>query len=315
MKPHEHTQDQELQKNIEEQEQAMAQMLLRVMERPLTPLHKTIEELGTHLAAVQKASVHAAHGVEAGLREALEEQDKRLKRQFNDVADDVEKLEEALAKHASTLDQQHTGQAARDQHMQDTLASAFDGLVQQYAQVEDSFDKVATALEQLDAKTAAALEQLDAKTVAALHQLDAKAVATGASVAAVASTVGQIDTGLATQREQDLTIATRLSGGLASLSTQLERQQAALSARIDTVPPSMAPQFDLLSATMDKTSREVAERYSILSASQQALVTATVQEQLALQLAPFQAKSTFLLALCVLSFASTLALLGLHFYH
>jgi len=126
MKRYENPKDEELQRNIDEQEKAMSALLVRVMERPLTPLHETIQELRSQIDAVQKASIHAAKSVEAGLSEALEGQTKRLNRHVGDVADGVDTLKNELSALASTLEKRHGGQLERDGQMQDKLAQAGD---------------------------------------------------------------------------------------------------------------------------------------------------------------------------------------------
>ena len=72
--------------------------------------------------------------------------------------------------------------------------------------------------------------------------------------------------------------------------------------------------FESLAAVIDGSAKEVARQHQTMSEAQQALVTAIVQQQLALQLAPFQARTKWLAAVCVLSFASTLALLGMQLF-
>ncbi len=346
MKRHENPKDLELQRHIDEQEQAMSQLLQRVMERPLAPLHKTIEDLRSQIAAVQQASVHAAQSVEAGLSEVLEGQNKRLNRHVNDVADGVDSLKEELAGLASTLEKRHDGQAERDQHMQDSLARAGDVLVQLDAKADAANGALAATAADLARVDGALvtvreqqqmavdrfsqelgglggrLEQQQAhfdgslrRTSSVLEQLDTRTAAANESLAAAVSAVAKVDAGLGTLREQEQASTSRLNGGLDTLAQQLGRQQAGLCERIDAVMPALALHIDALAATVDQSSRETAARYHALSESQKALVAATVQEQLALQLAPFQAKTKWLIAVCALSLASTVALLGLQLIH
>lgn len=346
MKRHENPKDEELQRHIDAQEQAMSQLLQRVMERPLAPLHKTIEDLRGQIAAVQQASIHAAQSVEAGLSEVLEGQSKRLNRHVDDVADGVDSLKEELAGLASTLEKRHGWQVEREQHIQGSLARAGDVLVQLDAKadaVNGALAATAAGLARFDGTLGAVREQQEVaaerfsqelgglggrleqqqahfdgsfgRTTAVLEQLDTRAAATNESLAAAVHAVAKVDAALGALREQEQTSASRLDGGLHTLEQQLDRQQAGLCERIDAVKPALAPHIDALAATVDQSSRETAARYDALPESQKALVAATVQEQLALQLAPFQARTKWLVAVCALSLASTVALLGLQLIH
>ncbi|KQV46387.1 hypothetical protein [Massilia sp. Root335] len=317
MKRHENPKDEELQRHIDAQEQAMSQLLLRVMERPLAPLHKTIEDLRSHIAAVEQASIHAARSVEAGLGEVLEGQSKRLNRHVNDVADGVDSLKEELAGLASTLEKRHDEQVEREQHIQDSLARARDVLVQldaktdavngalvatsaDLARVDGALGTIReqqrVAVERFSRELGGLGERLEqqqshfdgslGRTSSVLEQLDTRAAAANESLAASVRGVAKLDAELGTLREQEQTSASRLKGGL-----------------------------DTLAATVEQSSRETAARYEALSESQKALVAAAVQEQLALQLAPFQVRTKWLVAVCALSLASTAALLGLQLIH
>ena len=292
MTPHEHIYEHELQKEIEEQEQAMSQMLLRVMERPLTPLHNTLEAMAAQIVAVQKASVQATQSVELNLSDALEEQNKRVKRQFSDLTDNVDKLKEVLAEFAQTLDTKYTDHGKRDQHLQDSLTRVNDMLAQQQTNGNDRFSKTTALFDQIDTQLATTSDNLIAATRA----------------------IEKLDTDVTTLGEQEVVIASRIGNSLKNLSKQLDLQQTAMNDRIDAVQPALVPHFNDLAATIDKSAQEIAGRHHALSASQRELVTATVQEQLAIQLMPLRAKNTLLLSVCALSFTLTVALLVLHFY-
>lgn len=332
MKRHENPKDLELQRNIDEQEQAMSQLLQRVMERPLAPLHKTIEDLRSQIAAVQQASVHAAQSVEAGLSEVLEGQSKRLNRHVNDVADGVDSLKEELAGLAVTLEKRHDGQAERDQHMQDSLARAGDVLVRLDAKADAAKSTLAATaadLARVDGALGTVREQQEVAAERFIQELgglggrleqqqahfDGSLGRANESLAEAVRAVAKVDTELCILREQEQISASRLNGGLDMLAQQLGRQQAGLCERIDAVMPALAPHVDALAATVDRSTRESAARYDALSESQKALVAATVQEQLALQLVPFQARTKWLVAVCALSLASTVALLALQLIH
>lgn len=274
MKRDENEKYQDLQRDIEEQEQAMSALLQRVMAQPLVPLHKSFDKLSEQLAAVQQANTRAAQAVEAGLSEALEGQGKRFNRQLGEVTDGIDGLKEELGTLASTLDKQHSGQVERDEIVQGSLHRA-DGM---------------------------------------LAQLDARASAAGDSLAAAASAVAKMDADLGTMREQEHALAGQLNKEFDGLTRQLHGQQAQLCERIDTLQPGLAAQLASLAATVDGSAKEVARQYETLSETQKAVVSATVQEQLALQLAPVQAQAKWLFALCGLSFASTLALLGMQLF-
>lgn len=342
MKRHENQQDEELQRRIDEQEMAMSELLLRVMDRPLTPLHKTIEELRGQIAAVQQANIHAAQSIEAGLSEVLEGQSKRLNRHVNDVADVVDRLKEELAALASTLDERFTRQVERDEHIQDRLAQAGNMLAQLDAKADLAGNALVTTARDLanvgDTLGAAREEQqvianrlsqelgglgerLEqhqvrfsgslGKATAFLEQIRTNAAETSDSLAAATRTVAKVDAELGILREQEQASSSQLNGELHALMQQLDRQQVGLCDRIDAVKPELTLYFETLSAAIDHLSKEAALRYETLSETQKALMTATVQEQLALQLAPFRIRTKWLIAVCGLSFASTLALLGM----
>lgn len=346
MKRHENQHDEELQHNIEEQEQAMSELLLRVMERPLTPLHRTIEELQNQVAKVQEASVKAALSVEAGLSEVLDGQSKRMNRHASDVADGIESLKEDLAGLASALEKDRTAKAERDAHTQDSLARAGAMLGQLDAKADAAglaLTATARDLKQLDETLVGVREQqqtaadclsqeldglggrmedrhtrLDGsigQATSLLAQLDVKSGSTNDSLAAAAAAVAKIDTELAALRAQEQAAAGDVNRELSGLAQRLQRQQTELYERIEAVQQAMAPQFNTLAATIDQSSKEIARQYESLPEAQKVLVAATVQEQLALQLAPFQTQVKWLVAVCGLSFASTLALLGFQLLH
>lgn len=274
MKRHDNQQDEDLQRNIEEQERAMAALLQRVMASPLDPLHKSLDSLKEQLAAVQKANAKAAQAVEAGLSEALEGQGRRLNRHVGDLADGIDGLKEEFGALAATLDRRHTGQAERD------------------ALVQDSLQRADTML----------------------AQLDAKADAGAGAIAETTHCLSKVDDALGAVHTRQQTAADRLSHELDGMVLRLEQRHAQLSERIDTLQPGLAAQFEVLAATIDGSAREVARQYETLSDTQKAVVSAAVQAQLALQLAPVRAQAKWLFALCGLSFASTLALLGMQLF-
>ncbi|NHZ42138.1 hypothetical protein [Massilia aquatica] len=279
-------QDQELRHKIDEQEQAMSALLTRVLERPLTPLHKAIEELRAQIAAVEQASVHAAQTAEAGLSELMEGQGKRLKSQVNDVLDDVEGLKGALAGLSAALETRHGELLGHDERMHDRLA-------RQQAHFDDGLGKAAATLDTLDHKVASAAD----------------------GIAVAARMAAKVDADLGLLRQQEQAHAGELNGGLDALVQQLNRHHAGLAQRIETVTPALVPLFDALGASVDKSSREIVQGHDTLAQAQQALLTSTVQQQLALQLAPFQARTTWLAVMCALSCASTLVLLGMQLIH
>jgi DNA repair exonuclease SbcCD ATPase subunit len=345
MKRHENKKDEELQRNIEEQEHAMSALLLRVMERPLVPLHKSLDELREQLAAVQQANTKAAQVVEAGLSEALDGQGKRLNRYFGDVADGIDGLKKELGTLASTLDTHHIGQAERNERMQDSLHRA-DGILAQLEAKADAagtaiaataqhLTKVDDAIGAVHAQQQAGADQLSheldgmglrleqrhahldnglVKTGTMLEQLDIKARATSDSLAAAAHVVAKLDADLGAMREQEHTTAGQLNRGVSGLTQQLDRQQAQLCERISALRPELAPHFEALAVTIDGSAKEVARQYQALPEIHEALVTATVKEQLALQLIPFQIRAKWLFAVCGLSCASTLTLLGMKLF-
>jgi DNA repair exonuclease SbcCD ATPase subunit len=159
MKHQKHTQDQELKRSIDDQEQAMSQLLLRVMERPLMPLHKTVETLGAKIAAVQKASTDAMRSVEAGLGDMLEAQGVRIGRKVDDVMDLVEDGTKKLAALAKHVDECKVEQDGRNQRLQDVLAQADEAVAQQHMEVDARLTEVTAAIAQLETGLAALREQ------------------------------------------------------------------------------------------------------------------------------------------------------------
>lgn len=345
MKPDLNEQDAELQRNIEEQEQAMSALLRRVMEPPLKPLHDTLAELKVQLAGVQQANAKAAEAVEAGLSEALDNQGKRVKRHFDEVADDIGSFKEDLGTLASVLEKHHAGQTERDKGMQDilhradsmlaqldakadTTATAIAGAARDLTRVEGALDAVRaqqqTVADQLSQELdgmGARLEQQHAhlhdglaRTTTMIEQLDNKASAAGDSLSATAHIVTKVDADLDTLRAQEQAAAGLLNKELNGLGQQLDRQQAQLRERIDTLQPELVAHIESLAATIEGSAKELVRRYEALSETQKALVTTSFQEQLALQLAPFQTRTKWLFTLCGLSFASTLALVGVRLF-
>jgi chromosome segregation ATPase len=258
----------------------------------------------------------------------------------------VDSLKEELAGLASTLEKRHDGQVERDQHMHDSLARASEVLVELDAKADAANGALAAtsadlarvdgalgtvreqqqvAVERLSQELGGLggrLEQQQAhfdgslgRANSVLEQLDTRAASANESLAAAVHAVAKVDAELGALREQEQTGTSRLNGGLDTLAQQLDRQQAGLCERIDAVMPALAPHINTLAATVDQSSRENAARYDALSESQKALVAATVQEQLALQLAPFQARTKWLVAVCALSLATTVALLGVQLIH
>ncbi|SDA75490.1 MULTISPECIES: hypothetical protein [unclassified Janthinobacterium] len=338
MKRDAHKQHEEIQRGIKEQEQAMAELLTRVMKHPLDPLYKTLGELKMQLDAVQQANAKAAQAVEAGLIDALEGQGTRMNRRFGEVRDGMDVLKEDLGRHTA-------GQAERDGIMQEFLLRA-DGMLAQldtkadaagttiiemgrdFTRVEDGLGAVraqqlavANQLSQELGGVAVRLEQgqahLDeglAKTATMLEKIDIKTRATCDNLAAAAQVVAKVDTDLGIIRDQEHAAADQLNRELNGLTQKLDHQRTQLCERIDTLHPGLMPHFESLAAVIDGAAKEVARQHQAMSEAQQALVTAIVQQQLALQLAPFQARTKWLTAVCVLSFASTLALLGMQLF-
>lgn len=290
-------QDEELQRKIAEQEQAMMTLLLRVMERPLAPLAKSMHDLMEQLAAIQQANARAAQGVEAVLSDALSDQDKWLKRRFAEVAEESENLKAGLGSLGATLDRQHVGQMERD-------------------------DRIAGSL---------------AHTSGILLQLDEKAVAAGAALATAERGLADVNDAVGAVRQKQEEAGHRLSQELESMGSLMEQRHAHVddgiaraAAALDQLETGVSAAGNSLGAALRGISKVDAELGALREqeqasagqlnrdlheltrqvAGQQALVTATVEEQLALQLAPLQLRTKWLIAVCTLSCASTLALLG-----
>jgi uncharacterized phage infection (PIP) family protein YhgE len=290
-------QDEELQRAIAEQEQAMVTLLLRVMERPLAPLHQSLHNLKEQLAAVQQANAKAAQGVEAALSDALSDLDKSLKRRFSEVAEESENLKAGLGSLVSTLDRQNLGQMERDERIAGSLARTSGMLLQldekavaagaALATAERGRADVSNALREIRQKheeaghrlsheldgMALLMEQRHAhvdggivRTTTVLDQLETKVSTAGDSLAAALRGITKVDAELGALREQEQASVGQLNSDLHGLTRQVDCQQA--------------------------------------------LVTATVQEQLALQLHPLQLRMKWLFSVCALSCVSTLTLLA-----
>jgi len=338
MKRDANTQPEALQRSIDEQEQAMAAILTRVMKQPLDPLHKTLCEMTAQLAAVQQANARSAQAVEAGLIEALENQYKRVRSRFDEVADGIGELKEDLCRHS-------VDQKERDGRMQDSLLRAdgmlaqldanadatgvaIEGVVREITRVEDGLsavraqqqavaDQLSRELDGMGVRFEQRHTHLDdglTRTATILGQIDTRTSAVGDSLTAATQAVAKVDADLVAMRDQEWTAASELNRELNGLTRQLDSQQAQLYKRIDTLQPGLVSHFESLAATIEGSSKEVARQYQVLSETQQALVTATVQQQLALHLAPLQTRTKWLFAVCVLSLSSTMALLGLQLF-
>lgn len=302
MKRHEPSHE-DVQRTIDEQEQAMAELLTRVMALPLAPLHKTIATLQAQFMNAQREGTNVTLQIQTSLDAMQQRQDTQMNR-LGEIATDARSASEDLDDLDDLLTERHDAQAARDQHVLDQLASLHTKVV---------------AAEQSMAQMAAELRtQLKAQSA---DQADRLAVAT--------NTITRIDTGLDELRTRIDAVVPALAPRFDTLAATVQeassdsaRQATAHMTRVNTglgelrvcvdaVAPALSPRFDTLAATVQEASSDSARHYHSLSESQKAVVAAAVQEQLA----PFQAKSRFLLAISALSCASIVVLLCLHFIH
>lgn len=302
MKRHEPSHE-KVQRTIDEQEQAMADLLMRVMASPLAPLHKTITSLQAQFTDAQRDGANVALQMQTSLDAMRQRQDAQMNR-LVEIATDARSASNGLEDLDDLLTERHDSQAARNQHVQDQLT----GLHTNAAAAEQSIALLVaqTAAElrtQLHAQSADHADRLAVATHAinridtSLNELRARIDAVAPRFDALAATVQEAASDSA---RQATTHTTYVNTGLAELRVA-----------IDAVAPAMAPRFDTLAATVQEADSNSAHHYHSLSESQKAVVSAAVQQQLA----PFQAKSRFLLAFSALSCASTVALLYLHFIH
>lgn len=74
-----------------------------------------------------------------------------------------------------------------------------------------------------------------------------------------------------------------------------------LTERVDALQPALTPRLDRLQATIARSSRDIAHVYASLPDTQKAIISAVVQQELDLQLAPLKKLSGWLTAICAAS--------------
>lgn len=206
MKRHDNHKEHELQRRIEEQEQAMGALLLRVMERPLMPLHQTIGELRSQITVSQQATVKATQLVEVSVTGLLEAHGKRSKKDLGEVAGGIRGLQDGLSGLSSTLATQHAEQVERDEGLRNKLTSADN------------------ALTQLEARAQAADEVL-ADTARTLNKIDGTLDAVCDQQRTAANLLSQE---LGSIREQHQSASNRISEEFSGLGQRLDQQHAHL---------------------------------------------------------------------------------------
>lgn len=224
--------EQALQRSIEQQEQAMAAVLGRIIQAPLAPICEALEEVQEQLYQQEKAGKMLNMTISASVTEAVEESTLRLNRNLAGVKHTVDEMREQAASQATAL---------------------------------------------------------------------------GNGFAAQADHQTRLDAGIAGLRDAGQAGTDRLLRDV----TGLGRQQAQLTERVDALQPALAPRLDRLQAAVDDSARDIADAYASFSDKQKAIVSAVVQQELALQLAPLQKRSGWLAAMCAASLLSSLAVLGL----
>ncbi|HJV74792.1 MAG TPA: hypothetical protein VJ654_11260 [Noviherbaspirillum sp.] len=334
--------EEELQSNIEAQEQALIGLLNRVMQSPLTSLYTVLDDLRNQLDAVKDANSKDLRGIEAIVSCDLEAMKGSIKSGLSHVEDDIDELKENLAELAAALQGHQASQAERDQGLVSRLTKTSDHLAVLDAKTDSTgtalvgiaheVAKLDLALRALREQEQAGTERLnrslfdlgqqlerqrtdvDARldeTGTLLAQLDTKADAAIKTASATAHRIDRIGAELGALREQEHADSGLLNRGLGGLAQQLEHHQTHLAERIDGVQPALASRFEALAETIGESSKAVGHSYAALSAAQQELITTTVREQFALQLAPLQIRARWLVVVCGASLASMLGLLSI----
>jgi hypothetical protein len=321
MKRHEPSHE-DMQRTIAEQEQAMAEFLRRVMALPLAPLHKTIAKLQAQFTNAQREGASVTLQMQTSLDVMRRLQDMQINR-LDEIAINVKSASEDLEDLDDLLTERHDAQAARDQHVQDQLAGLHIKAMAAEQSTEQLVAQMAAELRtQLKSQSADHADDL-AFATRAITRIDTGLEELRTCVDAVApALMPRFDMLAATVQETSsdsvLQMTTLLktqladhTGPLAAAAhtiSHIDTGLGELRIGIDEVVPALAPRFDTLAATVQEAASDSARHYHSLSETQKAAVAAAVQEQLA----PFQAKSRFLLALSALICASTVALLCVH---
>lgn len=226
MKRYENEKHVEIQCGINEQEQAMSDLLLRVMARPLVPLQTALDALENQLIAVQQANTNGTRSVEAQLS-ALENESKRLQKRFDELDDEVAGLKSQLSGLASALDKHQIGQTGRDGQIQDGLARA------------------ASKLAELDAKADAASATLAATVRGHGSINDADGKISEQQQASAARLNSELN-GLAEQQGgQQAKLCTRMDTLQSSLAQHFDTQAAAIGGSAKEI----TRHYELLSET------------------------------------------------------------------
>jgi hypothetical protein len=166
--------------------------------------------------------------------------------------------------------------------------------------LQDELYELAGALKHHDTRSSERGERAYVALARSHDLLAALDVRSGNSVEATALRLERLGSEVAALREQEQAGTGRL-----------ERQQTELGKCIDAVLPALDPRFAGLSATIDASAHELAQRSATLGEAQQVAMIRSVKEQLALQIAPLQARSNWLFVLCCLSLATTVGLFAL----
>jgi predicted nucleic acid-binding Zn-ribbon protein len=303
MKPHENDNIKQLQHEIDAQEQALGALLDRVMQAPLTPLRTSLQELGERLDAVEKANARNAQALEAVVTQEMKAETRRLGSKLGAVGDELSDLKDELGELAATLERRDGERGERDARLGNGLARMDAGLHAIREQEQASAGQLQGTLAGIERHVVSQQAKLDGgfgKGEAWLEKLDARLDAAGNVGLAAGHSLERLGSELASLREQEQAGTGRL-----------ERQQAELGQRINAIPPALDPRFAGLAAFIEASAQELAQRSAALGEAQQATVTRTVQEQLALQLAPHRARGNWLFVLCGLSLASSACVFAL----
>jgi len=212
--------EQALQSSIEQQEQAMAAVLGRIMQAPLAPICEALEEVQEQLYQQDKAGKMLNLTVSASVTEAVEESTRRLGRTLAGVKNTVDEMREHATNQATVLSERFASQSDHQTRVDEGIA-----VLRDTGQAET--DQILRDFAGLAGQQAQLAERVDALQPALAHHLDRLHAAIDNSARDVAHAYSSLsDTqkaivSAAVQRELalQLTPLKKLSGWLAAICT------------------------------------------------------------------------------------------------
>jgi len=158
-----------LQRSIEQQEQAMAAVLGRIMQAPLAPICEALEEVQEQLYQQEKAGKMLNLTVSASVTEAVDESTRRLGRNLAGVKDTVDEMREHAATYATTFEKRFEAQSnyharvdAGIAVLQDVSQAGTDQLLRNLAELERRQAQLAERVDALQPALAPHLDRLQA---------------------------------------------------------------------------------------------------------------------------------------------------------